>query len=232
MRKVLLISSSRVHGTGYLDHCETAMRELLSGVSRVLFVPYAQHDVEAYAGLVGERLEAMGFAVDSLHRSSRPAAAVAEAEAVFIGGGNTFLLLTRLYAHDLVAAIAERAAQGMPYVGTSAGSNVAGVSIKTTNDMPIIYPPSFDAMRLVPFNLNPHYLDPDPDSRHMGETRETRIREFHQLDDTPVLGLREGAMVRVLGDEAQLVGAPGAKLFRRDRDPEELAPGDVSSLLS
>lgn len=231
MRKILLVSSSRVHGTGYLDHCEEEMRRLLDGVQRVLFVPFAQVDVDGYEKLAAERFAALGLELASVHRAADPAAAVADGEAVFIGGGNTFLLLTRMIEHGLMAPLARRVAEGMPYMGTSAGSNVAGVSIRTTNDMPIIYPPTFDALGLVPFNLNPHYLDPNPDSQHMGETRETRIREFHELNDTLVVGIREGSMVRVEGDRAELVGAPGGKLFRRGQPPEERAAGDISEVL-
>lgn len=231
MRRLLLVSSSRVHGTGYLDHCEEEILSLLAGVRRVLFVPYAQHDVEAYARLVEERFDTLGLAVDSVHRAASPRSAVEAAEAIFTGGGNTFLLLTRLYENGLVDVLAEGARGGRPYVGTSAGSVIAGPTIKTTNDMPIIYPPTFEALDLVPFNLNPHYLDPDPGSRHMGETRETRIREFHELNHPPVLGLREGSMVRVTGERTRLIGEPGARLFRRGQPPEEVRPGDLSELL-
>lgn len=231
MRKILLVSSSRVHGTGYLDHCEAEMRRLFDGVKRVLFVPFAQVDVDGYEKLAAERFEALGLELSSVHRAADPAAAVAEGEAVFIGGGNTFLLLTRMIEHGLMEPLAQRVAEGMPYMGTSAGSNVAGLTIMTTNDMPIIYPPSFDALGLVPFNLNPHYLDPDPGSRHMGETRETRIREFHELNDPLVVGIREGSMVRVEGDRADLVGEPGGKLFRPGQTPEERSAGDISEIL-
>jgi dipeptidase E len=174
----------------------------------------------------------MGFGVDSIHEAQDPVAAVEAAEALFIGGGNTFRLLDQLQRRGLVEPIRRKALAGMPYLGTSAGSNVACVTIKTTNDMPIVEPRSLSALALVPFNINPHYLDPDPGSRHMGETRETRIREFHEENAPPVLGLREGSMLRVEGDAARVEGESGARLFRRGRDPEELPPGsDVAFLL-
>lgn len=232
MQRLLLISSSRVHGTGYLDHCEAEMREVLSGCSRVLFVPWALADHEGYAGTAEKRFEAMGFGLDSIHRAADPVAAVQGAEAVFIGGGNTFRLLKTLWDTGVVQPLRQKAANGMPYLGTSAGSNVACLSIMTTNDMPIIYPPTFEALGLVPFNINPHYLDPDPASKHKGETRETRIREFHEINEPPVVGLREGSMLHIEGDVARLRGLVGARLFRQGQEAEELDVGaDMSSLL-
>ena len=178
-RRLLLISSSRTHSTGYLDHCAAEIGDFLGPVGRVLFVPFALRDHAGYAATARERFAAMGYRLDSLHEAGDdPAAAaraVAEAEAMFIGGGNTFRLLKTLYDLELLAPIRRRVEAGMPYLGASAGSNVACVTIRTTNDMPIVEPPSFDALDLVPFNLNPHYLDPDPGSTHRGETREERI---------------------------------------------------------
>jgi dipeptidase E len=167
----------------------------------------------------------MGYAIDAVHEADDPARAVEQAEAVFVGGGNTFRLLLELYRRGLIEPIRRRVAAGMPYLGTSAGSNVACITIKTTNDMPIVEPPSLTALGLVPFNINPHYLDPDPDSTHMGETRETRIHEFHEENEPPVLGLREGAMLRVEASRATLRGRIGARLFRRGAPPEEMLPG-------
>src|SRR5205085_2572735 len=144
---------------------------------------------------------------------------------------NTFRLLASLQAHDLVAAIRACVAGGMPYVGSSAGTNVACPTIRTTNDMPIVEPRTLDALALVPFQVNPHYLDADPRSTHMGETREQRLREFHEENDTPVLALREGAMVRVEGTRVTLLGTSGARLFRRGREPDELVPPAVLDFL-
>ncbi len=223
--RLLLASSSRVHGSGYLDHLETALGELLAGASRLLFVPYALADQAGYAARARERFAAMGVEMDSIHEADSAAAAVERAEAVFVGGGNTFRLLDRLYRERLLAPLRERVAGGMPYSGASAGSNLAGPSIRTTNDMPIVYPPSFDALALVPFQINPHYIDPDPDSTHMGETRDTRLNEYHEENPLPVVALREGAMVRVEGRRMTLEGGPGGKLFRRGQPSVELAAG-------
>jgi dipeptidase E len=225
-RRLLLVSTSTTHGTGYLDHCADQIQDLLDGRRRVLFVPYALYDQDAYAAKARERFGRMGCELTSVHEVADPVAAVRATEALFIGGGNTFRLLAKLYEQGLVDPIRERAAAGMPYVGTSAGSNVACVTIRTTNDMPIVQPPSFDALNLVPFNLNPHYLDPDPGSTHMGETREERLRQFLEENDKIVVGLREGAMLRIDGPSVRLLGSPGARIFRRGHAPQEARPGD------
>ena len=165
-----------------------------------------------------------GWRLDSLHEARDKEQAILRAEAIFCGGGNTFRLLDALYELDLLSPIRRRVSEGMPYVGASAGSNLACPTIKTTNDMPIVEPLSFDALGLVPFQINPHYLDPVPGSTHMGETRETRIREFHEENETPVVGLREGAMLRVEGDSVELRGRAGARIFRRGEEPVEVTP--------
>lgn len=225
MRRLLLVSTSATYGTGYLDHCAGEMQGLLGEVDRLLFVPFALHDHDAYAAKARERFERMGYKLDSIHQAHDPRQAVEGAEAIFIGGGNTFRLLNSLYEFELLAVIRRRAEQGMPYLGTSAGSNVACATIKTTNDMPIVQPPSFDALNLVPFQINPHYIDPDPGSTHMGETRETRLFEFLEENDNLVVGLREGSMLRIEDRGVILGGSGGARLFRRGTGPEELEPG-------
>lgn len=232
MRNLLLNSSSAFHGYGYMDHVEDAVKATFEGVGTILFVPWALHDLGAYTEVVRERLEKMGFEVEGIHEHDDSVAAVEQAEGMFIGGGNTFRLLTRLYESGVVSTIRSRVASGMPYMGSSAGSNVACPTIKTTNDMPIVQPPTFEALDLVPFQINPHYLDPDPDSKHKGETREDRIREYHEMNATPVVGLREGAWLRVVGDSFKLEGMKGARLFRRGQDPEEFAPGDALDFLA
>jgi dipeptidase E len=219
--RLLLISSSLVHGYGFLDQPEPEIRRRLEGLRTVSCVPFAQHDHLAYTNRVRERLGAMGF--DVVQVSSR--ADVEAAEAIFIGGGNTFRLLKELYERELMDAIRTRVRDGAPYIGSSAGTNVATLSIKTTNDMPIVYPPSYDALALVPFQINPHYLDPDPGSTHHGETRETRIREFHEENDAPVVGLREGSSLWVEDDVITLIGEKSARIFRRGAEPEELPGG-------
>lgn len=225
-RRLLLISNSTRFGERYLDHCANAITALLgASIQRVLFVPYAIHDRNAYAANVRARFALMGYEVDSVHDANRPVDAVERAQAIFIGGGNTFRLIDALWRHDLLEPIRRRVMSGIPYVGTSAGSNVACPSIRTTNDMPIVQPPSFAALDLVPFNINPHYLDPVPDSTHMGETREQRIAEFHEENTPPVVGLREGAWLRVESETMMLEGRADARLFRRGQPPVEYRSG-------
>jgi len=233
-KKLLLISTSTVHGSGYLDYCSADILSFLDGRNPVLFVPYARpsgmsHD--AYTAMAREKFEAIGLDLTGIHETPDPNAAVESAEALFIGGGNTFLLLRELYRVGVVDAIRARVRAGIPYIGTSAGSNVAGLTIGTTNDMPIVYPPSFDALSLVPFNINPHYLDPDPNSTHKGETRETRIKEFHVIHDQPVVGLREGAMLHVTDSSVKLQGSNGARLFLSRDEPAEFVTGDEMGFL-
>jgi dipeptidase E len=224
-KRVLLISNSTLFGSGFLDHAESEIRDFLNGVSRVLFVPFALHDMDGYADKFGERLARMGYAVDPLHQFSDKHQAVREAKAIFVGGGNTFRLLKSLYDFDLLELIRSRVVKGLPYIGSSAGSNIAGPTIRTTNDMPIVESPSLDALGLVSFQINPHYLDPDSNSKHMGETREERILQFLEENDTPVVGLREGAMLRVESGSTTLKGSTGARIFRKGQAPVEILPG-------
>jgi dipeptidase E len=226
MKRVLLISNSTLYGSGYLDHAASEIEKFLGNVKRVLFIPYALHDRDDYASRARERFREMGYDLDSIHTASDPAKALNDAEAIFIGGGNTFRLLKALYDTDVLHLIASRVAAGMPYIGSSAGSNVAGPTIRTTNDMPIVQPPSFEALALVPFQLNPHFLDADPNSTHMGETREERILQFLEENDTPVAGLREGAMVLAENDSYLLKGSSGARIFRKGQEPVETQPGE------
>lgn len=225
-RRILLVSSSICHPTGFLDHAENELQDFLGALRRVLFLPWALHDHDAYAEKVRGRLGRMGYEVDSAHDAANPIGAVEAAEAVFAGGGNTFRLLKKLYELDLLVPLRRRVEEGMPYVGSSAGSNVAGLTIGTTNDMPIVESPSLTALGLVPFNLNPHYLDPDPASTHQGESREERIAQFHEDNDQAVVGLREGAMLRIEGRAVSLRGTARARLFRRGEPPVEFSPGD------
>jgi dipeptidase E len=222
--RLLLISNSTLHGSGYLDHAESEIGDFLGAVKRVLFVPFALHDRDKYAAQARARFERMGYELDSIHTASEQGKAVRETAAMFIGGGNTFRLLKALYDHNLVGTIRERVRAGMPYVGSSAGSNVAAPTIRTTNDMPIVQPPSFDALGLVSFQINPHYLDADPNSTHKGETREERIIQFLEENETPVVGLREGAMLRIEGGKTLLKGSTGARIFRRGHEPVETLP--------
>jgi dipeptidase E len=224
--KILLISNSTLHGRGYLDHAEPAIKEILGPAKRILFFPFALQDRDDYAARARERFAAMGCDLTSAHVATDPRKALREADAIFIGGGNTFRLLHALQDLEWLEAIRERIRSGAPYIGSSAGSNVAGPTIKTTNDMPIVQPRSFDALGLVPFQLNPHFLDPDPKSTHMGETREERIAQFHEESKTPVIGLREGAWLRVGVGSVLLGGTRGARIFRRGQGPVEKTCGD------
>jgi len=223
-RRLLLISSSTVAGTGYLDHVEAEIRDHLGAIQTVLFIPYALADHAASSAKVRERFARMNYKVESVHNSADPVGAVERAEAVFIGGGNTFRLLKALYDRQLLNSIRARVDAGMPYMGASAGSNVAGPTIRTTNDMPIVEPPSLDALNLFPYQINPHYLDPDPSSTHMGETREERLLQYLEENETPVVAIREGSYLRVQKGELWLKGSRSARIFQRGRVPFELPP--------
>ena len=232
-RRLLLLSNSTLFGSGYLDHAAAEIADFLGlAARRVLFVPYALHDRRAYAQQARERFAAMGYSLDSVHEAASPAEAVAAAEAIFIGGGNTFRLLDSLHRKGLLPAIRKRVAHGMPYLGSSAGSNVACPTLKTTKDMPIVEPPSFEALNLVGFQISPHFQDPDPVSKHMGETQEQRILQYLEENDRPVAGLREGAILRVEDEMVLLKGSSGARLFRRGEKPLEVRPiADVTKAL-
>ena len=225
VRRLLLISNSTLHGSGYLDHAEREVRDFLAEAPPVLFVPFALSDRDAYTEQARGRFERMGFSLVGIHRATDPRRAVLEATALFIGGGNTFRLLKTLQDLSLLEPIRRRVAEGMPYIGSSAGSVVSSPTIRTTNDMPIVEPSSFEALGLVSFQINAHYLDPDPASTHMGETREERLRQFHEENATPVVGLREGTLLRIEGDSVRLRGAAPARIFRRGQDPLEAPPG-------
>jgi dipeptidase E len=219
--RLLLISSSNVHGFGYLDHPEPAMRAFLGAGWRVAFVPFALRDHAAYTAKIRERLARMDLEVVSTDHLDA-------ADAIFVGGGNTFRLLKTLYERDLLSPIRDRVRAGLPYLGSSAGTVIAAPTMMTTNDMPVVEPPSFNALALVPFQINPHYLDPDPQSTHKGETREERIREFLEENETPVVGLREGSILRVENDTTTLLGEKTARIFRRGEEAVEAAPGEIA----
>lgn len=233
-RRLLLLSTSRIHGQNYMAYCEHTIQAFWGDNREILFVPFAAQNQAAYSQHVRTYLEPMGFSVIGLEDCEDKAAAIAKAGGLFVGGGNTFLLTKTMYQHDLLDRVRERVMAGdMLYMGSSAGSNLACPTMMTTNDMPIVQPPSFETLNLVPFQINAHYHDPDPNSTHMGETRADRLREYHQWNDRPVLGLREGAMVQVNGDQAELLGQFGAKLFQANQEPQELETGtDLSFLLA
>lgn len=225
--KLLLVSNSTVHGGTYLGHVLVPLKAILAGVSRALFVPYALRDHDAYHAKARAVFAKLDVQLDSAHQAADPVVAAQRAEAVFIGGGNTFRLLKALQETGLLGAIRERALAGMPYIGSSAGSNVAAPTIRTTNDMPIVQPETFDALGLVPFQINPHYIDPDPASTHMGETREERLVQYLEENERSVVALREGAWLKVRGGTVLLEGTTGARIFRRGRPALERRPGDL-----
>jgi dipeptidase E len=225
IRRLLLISNSTQHGSGYLDHAEKEIRDFVGRGTRVVFVPYAVHDRRAYAAKTQERLRGMGLSLLSTHDVSNVPRAVDEADAIFVGGGNTFRLLKGLYDHSLLDPIRRRVAAGVPYIGSSAGSIVACPTLKTTKDMPVVQPPSFEALGLVPFQISPHYLEPDPSSTHMGETQEERIMQFLEENEETVVGLREGSILRVEDGTVALKGPNTARIFRRGETPFEATPG-------
>ncbi|MFF9566216.1 dipeptidase PepE [Streptomyces sp. NPDC014685] len=230
---LLLLSNSTQYGRGYLEHALDTVTAFLPEGARLAFVPYALADHDTYTTRVRDALEPAGITVRGVHENPDPIAELAASDAMFIGGGNSFRLLSALYRTGLREAVAEAVRDGLPYMGASAGTNMAAPTLRTTNDMPIVQPPSFEALGLVPFQINPHYLDPDPASTHKGETREERLTEFLEENDVPVLGLREGSWLRVEGPLARVEGAHPARLFTRGAPPQELAAGtDVSHLLT
>jgi dipeptidase E len=230
--RILLISNSTVHGRGYLDHIEDEIRKFLGGARTVLFFPFALYDRDSYVAKTKARFTAIGYSLESAHATDNPKRAIEQADAILIGGGNTFRLLKALQDLDLLEAIRRKVKTGMPYIGSSAGSNVAGPTIRTTKDMPIVEPSSFDSLRLVPFQISPHYLDPDPTSTHMGETQEERIVQFLEENETPVVGIREGAWLWIENGKVTLKGRTAARIFRRGEPPTEVTPGtEISSLV-
>ena len=230
---LLLLSSSTVHGGSYLEHALGAVEELLGDRRAVHFAPFALRDYDAYTVRVQAAFEPLGVSLIGLHRVRDPRAAIEAAQVLFVGGGNSFRLLQQLQQLGLLDPVRRRVESGaLRFVGSSAGTNMACPSLRTTNDMPIVQPQSFEGFGLIPFQINPHYLDPNPSSTHMGETREQRIAQFLEENDVPVLGLREGAWLRRRDRQLLLDGRAGARLFRRGEPPQQLEPGeDLSWLL-
>lgn len=228
MKNVIIASTSTVHGSGYLDYILEELEVFFKNASNILFIPYARPNGIShtdYTQKVAEAFAKINKTVKGINEFENPIEAVNQAQAIFIGGGNTFVLTYQLYKNNLIEPLQKAIKNGTPYLGTSAGSNVCGLTIKTTNDMPIVYPPSFNALAIVPFNINPHYLDPDSNSTHMGETRETRINEFHHFNTQPVIGLREGSWLRVNGHSVILKGPLKARIFEYNKPPYEIETG-------
>lgn len=234
MKNLIIASTSTLHGGGYLDYILPELKIHFASCKSIVFIPFARPggiSHQEYTSKVSEAFAKINIDVKGLHEFENPKKAIQEANGIFTGGGNTFLLVAQLYKFDVMNTLAETLNSGTPYLGTSAGSNITGLTMQTTNDMPIIYPPSFQTLGMLPFNLNPHYLDPDTSSKHMGETRETRIKEYHAFNNVPVLGLREGSWLDVKGNTIILKGTLHARIFRRNISAEEVASGtDLSDL--
>ena len=227
MKNIIIASTSTLHGGEYLDYLLPELQSFFSNVKELLFIPYARpsgisHD--DYTKKVSEAFAKINIAVKGIHEYENPIEALEKAQGIFTGGGNTFLLVSQLYKNNVIDTLEKVVKNGTPYLGTSAGSNICGLTMSTTNDMPIVYPPSFRTLGFVSFNINPHYLDPIEGSTHMGETRETRINEFHHFNPQPVVGLREGSWLEVKGDSVKLKGNLTARIFKRNETPFEVDP--------
>ena len=227
MKKLLLASTSTVYGSGYLEYLLPELKLFFRGVKTILFIPFARPSgisYEDYAKIANDAFKKIGIEVKGIYEYKNSKEAISNAEGIFVGGGNTFVLVNELYVQNLMNILKDAINSGTPYLGTSAGSNIAGISMMTTNDMPIVYPPSYDTLGSIPININAHYLDPDPNSTHKGETRETRLKEFHVYNKIPVIGLREGSWLKVNGNEMILKGKLSARWFKKDKMHIELAP--------
>lgn len=227
MKNIIIASTSTLHNSEYLAYLLPELKLFFKNCSEVLFIPYARpsgisHD--DYTKKVAEAFSKISISIKGIHEFEKPNEAIETAKGIFTGGGNTFLLVAQLYKNNCIEPLEKVVKNGTPYLGTSAGSNICGLTMSTTNDMPIVYPPSFRTLGFVSFNINPHYLDPIEGSTHMGETRETRINEFHQFNPQPVIGLREGSWLAVNGDSIKLKGNLTARIFKRNEKPIEVDP--------
>lgn len=225
---IILASTSTLFGGAYLEYLKEELIKLYEGVDEIIFIPFARpggisHD--EYTDKARSFFETIHIKVKGLHEFENKSEALQLAKGYFTGGGNTFLLVKTLHEEGLMQVLKQNVEGGKPYLGCSAGSNIGGQNMKTTNDMPIVYPPSFDCMGLVPFNLNPHYLDPNPELKHNGETRETRILEFLTQNDLKVVGLREGNWIRRKGDTITVEGSELTRIFEKGKEPYEIESG-------
>lgn len=234
MIKAILASTSTLHNQDYLEYLVPHLPELFKDAEEVLFIPYARPggiSHKEYTAKAAEAFAKAGLKLRGINEFQNPVEAVNKAQGIFTGGGNTFLLVSELYRNKVMNEIKTAVRNGTPYMGTSAGTNIGGLSMQTTNDMPIVYPPSFQTLGIVPFNINPHYLDPDPNSEHKGETRETRIKEFHSINSQPVIGLREGSWIELKDNKVTLKGELQARVFEKDKLPFEIETGtDLTDL--
>ena len=234
MKNILIASTSTLANEDFLEYLYPELELHFQECSTILFIPYARPggiSHQEYTDKVAMAFAKINKKVVGIHEFEDASSAIKNAEGIFTGGGNTFVLVSQLHKKNIMGILSDVIKNGIPYLGTSAGSNVCGLTMQTTNDMPIVYPSSFQTLGVIPFNLNPHYLDPDPQSNHMGETRETRIKEFHAYNSAPVLGLREGSWLDVKGDKITLKGNLTARLFKQNQTPVELeTESDLSFL--
>lgn len=231
-KNLIVASTSTLHGSSYLEYLMPTLKIHFKDIKELLFIPYARpggitHD--DYTKRVSKVFSNLNINVKGLHEFKNPVDAITDAQGIFTGGGNTFVLVYMLYKHGVMSPLRDALFDGTPYLGTSAGSNICGLTMQTTNDMPIIYPPSFKTLGVVPFNINPHFMDPLEGTTHMGETRETRIREFHTLHTIPVIGIREGSWLSVKNELITLEGDFSARIFKKGSDPYELETGATMS---
>lgn len=227
---IILASTSTLFGGKYLEYLKAEIISLYQNIDEIIFIPFARpggisHD--EYTSKAKSFFATLNIKVTGLHEFQDRKAGINQAKGFFTGGGNTFLLVKTLHELGLMEVLKANIETGKPYLGCSAGSNIGGINMKTTNDMPIVYPPSFECMGLVPFNINPHYLDPNPDLKHNGETRETRIKEFLTQNETKVIGLREGNWIRKIGEKITVEGTELTRIFEQGKAPYELSPGAV-----
>lgn len=234
MKKLIIASTSTIHGSGYLEYLLQELKLFFQSTQTIVFIPYARpsglsHD--AYTEIAQKAFQNIGKTIIGLHQFDDPIQAIKDAKGIFVGGGNSFVLVDQLHRKNIMNTLKSVVNSGTPYLGTSAGSNICGISMGTSNDMPIVHPPSFETLGIIPFNINPHYLDPLPDSKHMGETRATRIKEFHFFNTQAVVGLREGSFLEVNGDQIILKGPLNARVFEHHKTPYEISSGtDLSDL--
>ena len=227
MKKMLLASTSTIYGQKYLEYLHDEIKNLFSGCKKILFVPYARPSGISHLEYTEKaknvfkilNLEIIDYTNEDLRES------LEKCDGIFAGGGNTFLLLNKLYQYSLIDILKNKINSGIPYLGTSAGSNICGMTIGTTNDMPIVHVKSLEALGIIDFNINPHYLDPIDGFEHMGESKETRINEFHKFNDQFVIGLREGSYLQVEGDDIYLKGLKHAVIFKKENEKFEIESG-------
>ena len=233
MKKLIIASTSTIYKGTYLEYLQQEIESLFKDAQEVVFIPYARpggvsHD--NYTKMAAKAFDKMGKNLRGIHTFKNPRKAIEQSQGIFTGGGNTFLLVQQLQDTKLLGPIKKAICNATPYLGTSAGSNICGITMQNTNDMPIVYPSSFTTMGVIPFNINAHYIEPDPKTTHMGETRATRIKEFHTQNNIPVVGLPEGSWLRVSGDTITLKGNCSARIFEQGKVSYLLEAGSILKL--